>query len=281
MAADPALIVSLSPQQVACLRLVGELRTSKQIAEILGISSHTVDTHLSNAVRKLGASNRMEAARLLAEGPAGPPERLTGQSPPVAADPEPVVQGPRQHDDVEPAGRQVTLSRWLRLAIIVGGAIALVYAVVLVVVGAEVITRMTGQFGHPEPAGVAAPHGARHGGYEMLHTRQAIARTIATPLLATEQAIDEALAQAGAMATAMANGRTAAKLPAMVGQDVFESLGAAMTALFEARRRIVEAHAGLDRTREYLRMPETSYGDMSPKPPINATHLVAVDRQAA
>ncbi len=115
----------------------------------------------------------------------------------------------------------------------------------------------------------------------MQHTRQAVARTIAAPLLATEHAIDEALAQAGALATAMAQGRTAAKLPAMVGQDVFESLGAAMTALFEARRRMVETHAALDRTREYLRMPETSYGDMSPKPPLPAPQLVAVDRRAA
>ena len=89
------------------------------------------------------------------------------------------------------------------------------------------------------------------------------------------------MAQAGALATAMANGRTAARVPAMVGQDVFENLGAAMTALFEARRCMVEAHAGLDRTRAYLRMPETNYGDMSPKPPLQSAHLVAVDRQAA
>ncbi len=159
MAADPALIASLSPQQVACLRLVGELRTSKQIAEILGISSHTVDTHLSNAVRKLGAANRMEAARLLADAAIGPPERLTGQSPPLAAAPDPAIDRAGQHDDAGPAGRQVTLSRWIRLAIIAGGAVALVYAVVLVVVGAEVIMRMTEQYSHSRSAGVAAPRG--------------------------------------------------------------------------------------------------------------------------
>ena len=78
MAADPALIATLSPQQVACLRLVGELRTSKQIAEILGISSHTVDTHLSNAVRKLAAANRMEAARLLGDTAIAPFEAGNG-----------------------------------------------------------------------------------------------------------------------------------------------------------------------------------------------------------
>ena len=177
MAADPALIATLSPQQVACLRLVGELRTSKQIAEILGISSHTVDTHLSNAVRKLAAANRMEAARLLGDtaiapppGPAPqaapptPPQRLTGQSPPVATSPAPVLDRAGQQDDVAPVGRQVTLSRWLRLAIIAGGAVALVYAVVLVVVGAEVIMRMTDEYGHSRSAGVASsPPGASRG----------------------------------------------------------------------------------------------------------------------
>ncbi|RYJ00486.1 MAG: hypothetical protein EON47_13680, partial [Acetobacteraceae bacterium] len=72
------------------------------------------------------------------------------------------------------------------------------------------------------------------GDLKMHHTRQAIARTIAEPLIATERAIDEALAQASMMAAAMANGRKAAKLPAMLGQDVFESLGSAMQALFKA-----------------------------------------------
>lgn len=115
----------------------------------------------------------------------------------------------------------------------------------------------------------------------MHHTRQAIARSIAQPLIATERAIDEALAQAGTTAAAMATGRTAAKLPAVIGQDAFESLASAMTALFEARRRIVEAHQGLDRTRAHLRLPVTNYGDESPKPEYAAVRLVEGDRCAA
>jgi hypothetical protein len=113
------------------------------------------------------------------------------------------------------------------------------------------------------------------------HTRQAVARTIAEPLIATERAIDEALAQAGTMAAAMAQGRTAAKLPAALGQECFESLGQAMQALFEARRRIVEAHVGLDRAREFLRMPVVNFGDESPKPPAIGTGLSVVHSQAA
>jgi DNA-binding CsgD family transcriptional regulator len=156
VASAPDPISTLSPQQVACLRLVAELRTSKQISEILGISSHTVDSHLSNAVRKLGAANRMEAARMLADIPADPPERLTGQSSPVAAAPILPPQETRQQELAEPVGRQVTLPRWTRLAIIVGGAIALVYAVVLIVVGAEAITRMVG-VDHPSTVKTASP----------------------------------------------------------------------------------------------------------------------------
>ena len=115
----------------------------------------------------------------------------------------------------------------------------------------------------------------------MHHTRQAIARTIAEPLLATERAIDEALAQAGTMAAAMAHGRTAAKLPAVMGQDVFESVGAAMQALFEARRQIVAAHNGLDQTREYLRLPVVAFGDEAPKPDRPRGHLAPVHSEAA
>ncbi|RYY05212.1 MAG: hypothetical protein EON55_27970 [Alphaproteobacteria bacterium] len=115
----------------------------------------------------------------------------------------------------------------------------------------------------------------------MHHTRQAIARTIAEPLIATERAIDEALAQASMMAAAMANGRKEAKVPAMLGQEVFESLGSAMQALFEARRQIVAAHVGLDETRQHLRLPAVSYGDEAPKPDRPIRSLTVVQNQAA
>ena len=57
----------LTEGQIACLRLVDEHRTSKEIARILGISPYTVDQRLSLARKKLGASSRIEAARLFAE----------------------------------------------------------------------------------------------------------------------------------------------------------------------------------------------------------------------
>lgn len=57
----------LSEGQIACLRLVDEHRTSKEIARILGISPYTVDQRLNLARKKLNAASRIEAARIFAE----------------------------------------------------------------------------------------------------------------------------------------------------------------------------------------------------------------------
>lgn len=57
----------LTEGQIACLRLVDEHRTSKEIARILGISPYTVDQRLNLARKKLNAASRIEAARIFAE----------------------------------------------------------------------------------------------------------------------------------------------------------------------------------------------------------------------
>ncbi len=56
----------LTEGQKACLRLVNEHRTSKEIARILDISPFTVDQRLDAARKKLNASSRAEAARFFA-----------------------------------------------------------------------------------------------------------------------------------------------------------------------------------------------------------------------
>lgn len=59
-------IESLTDSQRAYLRLVLEHKSSKEIALLLGISAHTVDKRLKEAMRILGVSSRVEAARILA-----------------------------------------------------------------------------------------------------------------------------------------------------------------------------------------------------------------------
>jgi len=69
-AVDPALAQAawterdpLSERERQVLRLAAEGRTSAAIAESLGLSEGTVRNYLSEAIAKVGAGNRVEAAR--------------------------------------------------------------------------------------------------------------------------------------------------------------------------------------------------------------------------
>lgn len=56
----------LTEGQMACLRLVAQHYTSKEIARELGISHFTVDQRLDAARRKLNAPSRKDAAKIFA-----------------------------------------------------------------------------------------------------------------------------------------------------------------------------------------------------------------------
>jgi DNA-binding CsgD family transcriptional regulator len=55
----------LSRRQVECLLLVAEGMSSKEIGKNFGLSPSTVDSHISAAIDRLGASNRNHAARMV------------------------------------------------------------------------------------------------------------------------------------------------------------------------------------------------------------------------
>ena len=57
----------LSERERRCLRLAGQGQTSAEIAHELGLSDGTVRNYLSEAISKLGVSNRAQAARLARE----------------------------------------------------------------------------------------------------------------------------------------------------------------------------------------------------------------------
>ena len=60
-------VAKLSDVQKQCLRLAAEGRSSKEIAPLVGLTHQTVDQYLHRARQTLGAANRREAARILAE----------------------------------------------------------------------------------------------------------------------------------------------------------------------------------------------------------------------
>ncbi len=53
--------VTLTGREFECLKWIRDGKTNSEIAEILGISNKTVEFHLSNAMVKLGANNRIMA----------------------------------------------------------------------------------------------------------------------------------------------------------------------------------------------------------------------------
>ena len=60
-----ALVNRLRRRELAILRLYADGFQTRQIAELLVLSPHTVRTHVRNALRRLGVSSRSEAVELL------------------------------------------------------------------------------------------------------------------------------------------------------------------------------------------------------------------------
>jgi DNA-binding CsgD family transcriptional regulator len=88
-ASDPMLerVARLTAGQLDCLRLVDQHLSSKEIAAELGISPHTVDQRIRQALAILGVERRAQAARVVAQY-SGPYQRLIHQSPYIPADPQ-------------------------------------------------------------------------------------------------------------------------------------------------------------------------------------------------
>jgi len=63
---NDALLARLTPSERRCLELVDRGLNSKEIARELDRSPNSVDTWLRSAVRKLGARNRHQAAKMVA-----------------------------------------------------------------------------------------------------------------------------------------------------------------------------------------------------------------------
>jgi DNA-binding CsgD family transcriptional regulator len=59
-------LAKLSAVQIETLRLVYAHKNSKEIARVMGVSSHTVDERIRVAIRKLGVDSRTKAALIVA-----------------------------------------------------------------------------------------------------------------------------------------------------------------------------------------------------------------------
>ena len=69
-----------------------------------------------------------------------------------------------------------------------------------------------------------------------------IAQTVANKLFATENAVDTAILEASRLMGGLIEARQEMRLSAVVGTEVTSKLAAALGALTEARKAVVEAH---------------------------------------
>ena len=77
-------VAKLTEGQLDCLRLVDEHLSSKEIAVELGISPHTVDQRIRQALHVLGVPRRQQAARIVSHH-CEPYQRLIHQPPYIEA----------------------------------------------------------------------------------------------------------------------------------------------------------------------------------------------------
>jgi DNA-binding CsgD family transcriptional regulator len=105
-------VARLTEGQLDCLRLVDQHLSSKEIAVEIGISPHTVDQRIRQALATLGVARRAQAARLVAQH-SEPYQRLIHQPPYIetaapAGDQKGAVSNQIRHADRAGEAREET-----------------------------------------------------------------------------------------------------------------------------------------------------------------------------
>ena len=104
----------------------------------------------------------------------------------------------------------------------------------------------------------------------MLKERRLAAEQVAGALFAAEAAIDIALTKTAHLTGVMPMLRSQAGASALIGQDALERASAAIMALAEARRAIVETHRELSIVQGQIGLGAVAIGDTGEKPPPTA-----------
>jgi len=104
----------------------------------------------------------------------------------------------------------------------------------------------------------------------MLKQRRDAAENLAKRLFAAEQALDEAIGRAADLIGYMPIARMNAHLSAVVGQDAISEAAGSLSALVEARNRLVATHNRLAETRVQIGLQAMAMGSGDMKPPALA-----------
>ena len=96
----------------------------------------------------------------------------------------------------------------------------------------------------------------------MINQRIAATRMVANALNVAENAIDDALIRASELSATFPRARREANISPVVGQEAIALTAEAITALYEARSKLVAAHHVLAVVRDDLRIPVQADGDL-------------------
>lgn len=138
-----AVFDTLSPRERECLSLLARPMRPKEIAAELNLSVKTIETYLAAAKGKLGATSPIHAARLYNQHREAVPENPPGDFPRVEEPrfPTPDAIGPTV-SSTAPQGREIKLDWRFRSGIIIGLSFVMILSVLVIVAGAEAITRL-------------------------------------------------------------------------------------------------------------------------------------------
>lgn len=145
----------LSPRQIECLQLSATM-TDKEIARRLGLSPHTVNQHIRDAMRRLSVSSRKAALRALPSNPLPPEIGMASEVRPAISDP--AIAGRREGPEQDGAtderslfGAYSRLGRWrtpprfggTRLPVILGWTVV---GIVVLIVLSGLMNALFGSF---------------------------------------------------------------------------------------------------------------------------------------
>ena len=269
-------VASLTEGEMQCLRAVSNLKSSKEIARDLNISSHTVDKRLRDACKKIGVSARKDAARIFSNFDSNKPDDpairgLVYQSPHVQKLSDFFTKSGPLDEQSPSSGSEKLRSLWSVLLDVEKENNLSVEARLGIIMALAVLSMTMffrdGSFCRRSVQVGPIEFSLRHSrGINMLKQRMEVAKDIHGKLHDLEEAIDQAIICAAELSASASKGRIELNLSAMVGSDAIQSNSDTLAALIEARGKVIDTHEAFATARDQIGLRTRMGGDLW-KPP--------------
>jgi hypothetical protein len=105
---------------------------------------------------------------------------------------------------------------------------------------------------------------------DALALRTNVATRVAEQLSPAETDVDNAISSLMALSVTMMTAITDAKLPRVMAQDAFDSLGEAVSLMFQARSKVMDTHNRLSTAKTQIGLETVSFGTWQDCPPMRA-----------